>query len=264
MDSLSSFTVEAFQFFAIVLTLNVVAACSVYWLLNKSLASSWFKASGEIAASYLSISALLFGLFVTNLASDIWSRHNEANLVLVNETGAVRNLLAASKNLPPADGEKLTTVVNAYVKAVLEKEWPAMKNGDHKHREGALAEFDVLSQTTTQIAIQGNQPKVLETRLIQATDNIQTSRLLRLSLAHDEISFVKWRSVITFSLFLLLSVGLVHLRNPRAMKITFTVTVICILASEIILFNNKSPYQGRDPISPTMLSESLSLPSVWH
>jgi|GEM_PF-3066857 len=262
MYSISPFAFDELKFVATVLTLNIIAVCSIYWLLNKSRVASWFKESGEITASFLSISALLFGLFVTNLASDIWTRHKEANQALINEAGAIRNFLSMAKNLASADGEKLNAAVINYVNAVLQKEWPAMRNGDHQNRESALFEFNVLNEVATQIAFNEDHSRALGNRLLQASDNIQAARLLRLSLAHDEISFVKWRAVVTFSLLLLLSVGLVHIRNPRAMKITFAVTVICILASEIILFNNKSPYQGRNPITPNMLIESLSSPKI--
>jgi len=259
MFTLSSFATEELKFTALILVVNISAAFFIYWLLNHSRLSRWLNASKDIAPSFLSISALLFGLFVTNLASDVWNRHTDANQILINETSAIRSLLSTAKNLGGKEELKLNTAVKNYVDAVLTKEWPAMANGDDQNRGTAEAEFEALSQTATQILLQASQHRVIENRLMPPIDNIRIARLRRLSLAHDEISFVKWRSVGTFSLLLLLSVGIVHLRSQRAMIITFAIAIICILASELILFNNKSPYQGRDPIKPSMLVDSIKI-----
>jgi hypothetical protein len=257
MFTLSSFAIEEHRFTAVILIVNISAAFFIYWLLNHSRLSSWLNASKDIAPSFLSISALLFGLFVTNLASDVWTRHSDANLILINETSAIRSLLSTAKNLGSSEELKLNTAVKNYVNAVLTKEWPAMADGDDENRGTAETEFEALSQTTIQIYLQAKDRRGIESHLMPPIDNIRTARLKRLSLAHDDISFVKWRSVGTFSLLLLLSVGIVHLRSQRAMIITFAIAIICILASELILFNNKSPYQGRDPIKPGMLAESI-------
>lgn len=251
--------VEQLGLFPSAILAVTVATVFIYWLLNNSSLSGWFKGSEDIVPPYISISALLFGLFAATLAADIWPKHEEANKMLIKETSAVRSLMASAEHLDQADREKLLHSVNAYVTAVLEKEWPAMQVSDADRREDAVNEIKVLSETTIRIAINGNLPKIVENRLQNSIDEIRTARLSRLSLAHDSVTFIKWRAVFWFGLLLLFTVGIVHLRRPRAMKITLTVTAVGILLTIGILVNNRSPYAGKGAIDPEMLSESIKL-----
>ena len=234
----------------------VITAVFTYWLLNKSAVSGWFKGSEEIVPPYLSISALLFGLFAATLASDIWPKQDEANRVLVNEASAIRSLLATSGHLQSADRNRLTQSVNGYVTAVLDREWPSMVAGDYANKEGALNELKALSETVIEIGSRERLPRILESRLQNSVDDIRTARVSRLSLAYDNISFIKWRSVLLFGLLLIFTVGIVHLRRPRAMKISLSLTAFGILLTIGILVNNRSPYAGPDAIMPSMLVDS--------
>ncbi len=235
----------------------LVATVLIFWLLNQSPAAEWFKGAEDIVPPYLSVVALLFGLFAATLAADIWPKQDEAKKMLINETSAIRSLFATSEHLKSADKDKLSLSVKRYVEAVLEKEWPAMVAGDHENREGALPELQALSRTAIQIARFEKLPRILENRLQQSIDEIRIARLSRLSLAHDSISFIKWRAVILFGVLLLFTVGLVHLRRPRAMKIALFVTTLGVLLTIGILANNRSPYSGKDAIEPDMLADSL-------
>lgn len=179
--------------------------------------------------------------------------------MLIKETSAVRSLMASAEHLDQADREKLLDSVNGYVTAVLEKEWPAMRSSDADRREDALKDLKELSETTIRIAIEGKLPKILESRLQNSIDEIRTARLSRLSLAHDSVTFIKWRAVFLFGLLLLFSVGIVHLRRPRAMRIALIVTAVGILLTIGILANNRSPYAGKGAIDPEMLAESIKL-----
>ena len=234
-----------------------IATVLIYWLLNKSPLSEWFKGSEEVVPPYISVSALMFGFFAATLAADIWPKQDEANKILINETSAIRSLLATSEHLKASDKVILVKSINGYVDAVLEKEWPAMVAGDHANREGALPELKELSYTAIQLTIREKLPGVLESRLQQSIDEIRIARLSRLSLAHDSISYIKWRAVLLFGFLLLFTVALVHMRRPRAMKITLLVTALGILLSIAILANNRSPYAGREAITPEMLINSV-------
>lgn len=257
MNSDMPWVVERLGLFPVAIFVVVAAAVFFYWLLNKSPVSKWFKGAEDIVPPFISVSALLFGFFAATLASDIWPKQDEANKVLINETSAIRSLLATSEHLETAEAERLKQSIQLYVAAVLENEWPAMIKGDYENKEGALQELKALSKTTIQIAIEERLPKVLVSRLQQSVDEIRIARLSRLSLAHVNISYIKWRAVILFGFLLLFTVGVVHMRKPRAMKIALFATAFGILLSIGILANNRSPYAGPGAIKPTMLIESI-------
>jgi hypothetical protein len=73
------------------------------------------------------------------------------------------------------------------------------------------------------------------------------------------VQYGKWRALMLFGFLTIFSVGLCHVRKPRAMKIALGVTVAGVLITTSVLANHRSPYVGTDPVKPELLKESLHL-----
>jgi hypothetical protein len=232
---------------------------SIYWLLNKSPASNWFASSEDISPPLLSLPTILFALFVTNLASDVWQKHFQAKEALLHEAAAVRSLIQLSADVE-SNGQTLMHATTNYIHAVIDREWSAMIHGDHAQKESALRELEALDSTISKIGNGHPQPKQYSAlRLNGALESLRLSRLQRISLAHDSISISKWASVMTLGLLALTTIALTHLRRPKAMKISILLTILCILASIHVLSQNRSPYVGVAAVSNVPLIDALNL-----
>lgn len=250
--------IQDFQFIAIAILIGAAAIFAIIWLFECSPIAQWFMDSEGIVVSFITIPAFLFGLAFSTLSSSIWESHTTANLSLINESAAIRTLESISLTLPQHDGVKLREASKNYVEAVLSKEWPAMKLGDSSKQNIASSEFEDLNVTVNEIATQANQRLSTENRLIGALDTIRHERLLRLSLAYDSTNFARWPSVFVFSFLLLLTVGLLQLKRPRAMRIAVSMGALCIGSTMLFLYLNLSPYHGMNSIEPTLLVDTLS------
>lgn len=248
--------------FYFLLGLTVLGAFGVLfisWILDKSPLSPWIKSSGGITVSFITIPAFLFGLAISTIAAGTWNKHVSADLNLVNETSSLRALISIASTLPPQEKEQLNTAINQYISSSLNQEWPAMKMRDASHYEAAAPQFDSLSEVVNRIALTPNQRISIENRLQSSIDNLRQQRLLRVDLASGTIDFVKWPSLYTLSFLLLLTVGMLHLQSPRAMRISLTLGALCIGVSLLFIFINVSPYSGLDAINPEPLSQTLKL-----
>lgn len=251
--------VQEFGFLPFATIITVLSAFATYWLLNKSPWATWLSKEDPVAPFFTAIT-VLFALFAAMLASDIWGRHKDANTAQVAEASAIRSITETAGLMPKADGQQLILLVDHYVDAVTQREWPAMHIGDASQREAALPELKALEANALGFLAQSAQPKVIETRLINAIDALRTARLQRLTLAFDGISYAKWRALLAFGLLSLFSVGAVHMRRPRAMGIALSIMVAGILLTLAILTNNASPYAGTNPVKPHMLQDTVRLP----
>jgi len=249
---------QDFQFIAIVIIIAVLAVIIIAWLLDESPISNWFKASEGIVVSFITVPAFLFGMAISTLSNSIWDSHVSANLSLINESTAVRTLTSIASVLPANDGLNLKVATKQYVNAVLTKEWPAMKIANPVGKTIARSEFENLNDVANKIAMQTNQRSAIESRLITSIDSLRHERLLRLSLAYDSTNFSRWPSVFILSFLLMITVGLLQLRSPRAMRISLTMGSLCIGSTMLFLYLNISPYYGLNPVEPQILEESLS------
>jgi hypothetical protein len=241
-------------------TLTILVGVSVmsYWILNKSPASGWFTSSEDVVPPFLALPAILFALFVSALAADIWQKHYEAKDSLLKETAAVRGLLLLSADLEPK-GNDLAGVISRYVKAVTDREWSAMVSGDHAHKYSALPELIELDSMVVRIGRDPKLPSYVAARLNTTMEAIRIARLHRIALAHDPISVTKWASAVVLGSLTLITIAVVHIRRPRAMMVSLVLTILCILASIDVLSKNRSPYVGSAAISNEMLVDALTI-----
>jgi apolipoprotein N-acyltransferase len=249
---------QSYHFIGLSIVVGVLAVSLIYWILNKSPISEWLKASEGIIVSFITIPAFLFGLALSTLASGIWDGHVSANLSLVNESGAITTLALTSTNLAPQDKLRLTEAINNYVTAVVDKEWPAMKAKKPMVHNIASPEFEALRKITDAIAMKPNQHSLIANRLESSMNILQHERLLRSSLAYEGTNIGRWPSIFSLSFLLLLTVGLLQLRSPRAMKISLAMGAFCIGSAMLFIFLNLSPYSGLNPVTADLLNSTVS------
>lgn len=254
---MDKFLIQDFRFVAICISIGVIAVFSIFWFLDRSPLSNWFKKSEGITASFISVPAFLFGLVISTFATGVWNNHVAANTSLINEAASIRTLTRISQTLSTKDAQQLTSVINNYVAYIVDIEWPAMASGNRERNKDALVQLDILTKNINSITSNLNQSSSIVHRLDSSIDALHHERLIRLSLAYDRISFVKWPSIYLLAFLLLFTVGLLQLRCPRAMKITLTMGALCIGSSMIFLFLNTSPYHGPTSIKPTLLIDSI-------
>jgi hypothetical protein len=259
---MSPFALELLKFSAVSIVMIAVVAYAVYWTLNDSPISRWLHDSDAVVPSFLSITAFIFGVTVSTLAGFSFEKHETAISNLIIESSAIDGLINTSTVLPPQDQAKIIPAIKDYLNAVVEKEWPAMNQKDAKNREVALPEFMALSKTINQIAYQPNQRASIENQLEAALTIIRHNRQVRQSLAYDTDNYKKWISIPIASILLMISVGIVHLGSLKAMKVSLSITSLCVLTAMVFLFITISPYGMWNPVKPHQLQESLRMLST--
>jgi hypothetical protein len=233
-------------------------ALLTYWLLNFSKLAGWFSKE-DLVGPFFSYAAVLFALFSAMVATDIWGRYKDATTAVVNEAAAVRSLLTSASYLDQQEGQQLRAAVQNYVDVLVSQEWPVMHEADTSRKEVAHRALEQLSATALGVTINQSLPKVLESRLQQAIDVLRSSRLQRLSLAFDHVTYAKWRALILFGCLSIFSVAVVHVRKRRAMATALCIAVAGILLTIVVLANNRSPFAGIDPVKPGLIKDSLLL-----
>ena len=65
------------------LIIMVVVSLVTYWIINASPISNWFTTSEDVVPPFLALPAILFALFVTALASDVWQKQFQSKEALL-------------------------------------------------------------------------------------------------------------------------------------------------------------------------------------
>jgi hypothetical protein len=253
---MEKFITQDLLFIAICIFIGTIAVFFIHWLLNRSPLSPWFTASEDIVASFISVPAFLFGLTVSTFAANTIQNHNIAKTSLLNEVTSVRTLLRISRTLPAEDQVKLTTAVDNYVNSIIKIEWPLMIEGKTNDFNNSIP-LDNLTVLSEHLSSKNYGNRLTGDRIESAIQNLHRERLERFFLAHDIGSFAKSPSIFTLSLLMLLTIGLLQLRKPQAMKIALVMGTLCIGTSMVFIFLNISPYRGPISIQPSLLEKAI-------
>lgn len=83
------FKLQGFGYTLATFVILIIVSFTTYWVLNRSPVSHWFASSEDISPPLLALPTILFALFVTALATDVWQKHFQAKEALLKETAAV-------------------------------------------------------------------------------------------------------------------------------------------------------------------------------
>lgn len=252
-----TFILQDYLFISICILIAIAAIIFIYWLLNKSIFSNWFRASEDIVPSFMGVPAFLFGLTVSTFTANVMDNHVTAKTSLINETAAIRTLIRSSKSLDDHDKAKLSSATIDYVKSIIDTEWPAMVAGNTNELSNS-PELDALTTIADSISSKTNGIRFNESRIEAAIQTIHRERIERLTLAYDVGNFAKWPSVYVLSFMMLFTIGILQLRRSKAMKISLVMGALCIGSSMIFIFLNISPYRGPIAVKPNLLQKSIS------
>lgn len=256
---MSSFTTELLVFIIFATCATAIASYLIYWVLNSSPISRWFHDSVAVAPTFLAITSFIFGLSISTLAGYSFENHKHAVTNLITESNAVDTIISAASALPAKDQVQIKQGIENYLSSVIRNEWPAMANRDVKMREVATPDFLILNNIINKIAYEPNQSSAISSQLLSAIEDIRHDRKIRLALAYDDDSLARWPSVPVCSFLLLLSVGIIHIKSHKSMKVSLGIASLSVITALLLLFIIVSPYRGWHPIEPKQLENSMEL-----
>lgn len=212
------------------------------------LAPALQRTTGLVGPYFTSV-AILFGLFTSQLMTDVWQRENMARQSLRAESNAAQAIAAIAR----ASGidSMIVPPLKAYV-TTASKEDPYAESIPGARRTADEA-FQIL---LTSALHSGSLDGPARTALLAATTELRHARDRWLSLADDETASIKWISILVLGALTQVAIMLVHSGSRRAVWISvslFTVAfVFCLVVVavfdapyEIALFNEPAATLGR-------------------
>jgi hypothetical protein len=182
------------------------------WVGWYKLDQSRFTVRG-VVGPYFAALALLFGLFASLTAGDVWQRVARANTLVVTEVNSLRSLL----RLAEAQGIAEAAVLQAVQQYAVEIE---------KHEFGSTAEeaadaaplesMRALYRIAVDSSMFAGNPQV-QAHFLASLDTARGARLERLELRKAHLAPVKLQIIFLFGLLTQIAIALCHAGNPRAL-----------------------------------------------
>lgn len=100
------------------------------WLCSFSRFAPLFRSLTNLSPQVVAIVGILFALYTTFFASDIWNIRDRAQTAIQQEAEAMRGLFRLAEQQPPAIGAPIIAALREYARATIQDEWPLLARGE--------------------------------------------------------------------------------------------------------------------------------------
>jgi hypothetical protein len=224
----------------------------IVWLSFKSKLSGRIQSFRGVVAPFFGSTAVVFGLLIAFLSSDVWDRNNKAqNIVFVESDTlvALYSLSAASG----ADNKSLRSAIRGYASAVVEEEWSLLARQERSAKADAA-----LNALLREVALRGTASDAgIQRTMLDMVLRIRTAHEDRVLLSNDRTVVTKWVAVLLLALITQIAVAVVHLEKPRpqiAALAIFSLAAVSVLG---LLAIHEAPFAPPVFVPPGPIADVL-------
>lgn len=239
-----------------VVALSVV----VPWLAVRLVRRIWpypaFKENNELVGFAFAVYGLIYGVLLAFTIVVGWERFAATEQLVTHESTVLSELWRDSQAFPPAVRDRVHDDLIAYVRSVVDDEWPAMAMRGQAHPQTRDV-YEHLWTLTYQIQPETKNQEAYLNEFLERMNELSGARRLRIFHSRMEVHSLLWLvlligAVPTVAYTLLLS-------NKHAwvqVAITGSIMLIVMLGL-LVMFSLQHPFSGGVSIGPEAFRELL-------
>ena len=238
--------------FASLFVVYFSAAALIVWLSFRSGLSGPIQSFKGVVAPFFTSTALIFGLLIAFLSTDIWDRNKHAETIVFTESDTLIGLYSLSA-ASVTDSAGLRTAIRAYVSAVIEDEWPRMALQERSSRTDAALNALLREVAKPTNAIDASVQRTMLDMVLR----VRRAHEDRLVLSNDRTVVTKWAAVLLLAFITQIAIAVVHLERPRpqaAALAIFTVAAVLLLG---LLAMHEAPFEPPIFVPPGPIGDVL-------
>jgi len=230
------------------------------WLCNFSRFAPLVQSVTNLSPQVVAIVGILFALYTTFFASDIWNIRDRAQVAIEQEAEAMRGLFRLAEQQPPVIGAPIIAALREYARATIQDEWPLLARGEPPGKQTLERWRDLLRAVLAEPVTQG-LPTSVHVAMVQAVERVHVARHQRIAQSQRHGDPLKWFAVACLGAFTLLTVALVHLDNWRTQLAALLIYSAAISVSFAAAYLQRSPFQVF-VVSPQPIAELITMESL--
>jgi hypothetical protein len=211
--------------------------------------NSRFQVRG-IVGPYFAALALMFGLFSSLTASDVWQRIGKANTLVCAEVNSLRSLLRLSETLGPNSIE-IKNTINDYVKEIQQSEFKDKQDIPATMAVEALNRLYLIAADPAKF----NHVSPIQSEFLRSLEQVRSAHLERIELRKTHLSNTKLLIIFIFGLLTQFSIALCHAGNTRASWASVMLFSVAFSAAVTVLTVFENPASFSSMISTSSLAD---------
>jgi len=220
-------------------------------------------ATGERARSFKAMSpvmltplAVVFGLIVAFLATQVWTDVERANTAVTREASALRNVVVLAAYFPQEQETRIRALVRRHIQKVVNEEWPSMAR--HRATLSLISAADGEGlQLALSIVPKNEAQAIAQREIVSSMQNALDARRQRIIISESTINWVKWTVVYLLAVLILLTIAIVHSDNRATAGMAMAIFSVAVAASIVLIASHSRPFTGEISVGPALLLQVM-------
>lgn len=246
---------DHYAYAAVAVAGTLIAVVAVYAFMAHSPFSDWVRSLRGVAAPFINVVGVLFGLTLAFLANDTWTAHDRAINTILHEADSIRTVAILSRSLDQPARDELKDAVTHYAEATV-AEWPLLAHGETDPGVGRSG--DRLLSIAAARSLGEAARATVQQAILQEVIGIRASRDLRIGLSQTHVNPLKWMGMAFLGFLTLLSLSVVHADNARAALVSIILFALAAAPTSAIVLIHGNPFQPPSAVSGAPIAEALS------
>jgi hypothetical protein len=256
------FSVERwFWILLLVLALPAIAAGGAL-LVRRAVGPDVLECHNNVAGFIYGVIGVVYAVLLGFTAIMVWEQFRNAQEGVEREADALADLYRDARAFPPEVREQVAVRVRAYARSVIEKEWPAMAQGESSAE--TWEEYKQLWRAYHEFRPQDDQQRAWYAEAIRALNELGDSRRDRLLRIRFGLPTVIWSVLLAGGVVTIGFTFLFGTRNAWAqglMTASLALTIGVVLLSIVAL---EHPFAGISRVYPTAFHQVEQILGVWN
>jgi hypothetical protein len=144
--------------------------------------------SNDVAGNYLQTLGTIYAVLLAFVVIVVWQQFNDARSAVEREANEALDLFRTASGFSESERRELQDEVRVYVRAVLEKEWPAMARDEN----GVFEEVWVVFDRIADVLHRCDRETSLYCEALSRLNDLSDARAMRLSTSRMKIPLALW------------------------------------------------------------------------
>ena len=222
------------------------------WIVRHYVKLERLKSNNEVAGFKFATVGVIYAVLLAFAILVVWERFNQADIDVANEASAAATVFRLTQGVDAAHGAAIRKATTDYLKAAVDKDWPAMDRGTSSPE--ATAALSGIYDAVLKFHTVDVYEAVVVTAILRNVDQISEKRRQRLVAATGVVPGIIWGVLFVGAFVTIGFTFFFGTPNLRAQSAMSGALAILIFAGLLTIVAIDHPFAGGVKVGPHALT----------
>ena len=233
--------------FFVVITLSLVAVGGML-IVRKQVEIDTLQSFNEVAGNMFQVVGTLYAVLLGLIVVDAMTSMSDLRVTIEREANAVANIHILAKGLPSQTKFKVQELASDYVDAVINEEWPAMK--ECSYSKNAVLSLYSMWDNLIECEPENENQRDIRSKALDSMTALGDSRRTRLLSSIHGVSAELWTVLIAGGMLTILFTYFFGLKHPTGQVLMTFVVAASVSLNVYLVYLFGYPFSGAYSLSP--------------